>query len=93
MCGWTAASAWRRAEVDERGLIEALADAAREAGEAILTVRRRGFEVETKGDTSPVTEADRVAEWIILDALARAVPGVPVFAEEEYAAWRSPALD
>jgi 3'(2'), 5'-bisphosphate nucleotidase len=93
MCGWTAASAWRRAEVDERGLIEALADAAREAGEAILTVRRRGFEVETKGDTSPVTEADRAAERIILDALARAAPGVPVIAEEEVAAGRIPAHD
>ncbi len=93
MCGWTAASAWRRAEVDERGLIEALAEAAREAGEAILSVRRRGFEVETKGDTSPVTEADRAAERIILDALARAAPGVPVIAEEEVAAGRIPAHD
>jgi 3'(2'), 5'-bisphosphate nucleotidase len=93
MCGWTVASAWRRAEVDERALIEALAEAAREAGEAIMAVRRRGFEVETKGDTSPVTEADRAAERIILDALARAAPGVPVIAEEEVAAGRIPAHD
>ncbi|CAA9509556.1 MAG: 3'(2'),5'-bisphosphate nucleotidase [uncultured Sphingomonas sp.] len=77
--------------MDERGLIEALAEAAREAGEAILAVRRRGFEIETKGDTSPVTEADRAAEAIILDALARATPGVPVIAEEEVAAGRIPA--
>jgi 3'(2'), 5'-bisphosphate nucleotidase len=75
------------------GLIDALADAAREAGEAILTVVRRGFDVEAKHDQSPVTEADRAAELIILAALARAAPGVPVIAEEEVAAGRIPAHD
>lgn len=77
--------------IDHRRLVDELADAAREAGEAILTVVRRGFEVETKGDTSPVTEADRAAELVILAALAKAAPGVPVIAEEEVAAGRIPA--
>jgi len=77
--------------VEQAELLDALAVAAREAGEAILAVRRRGFEVEHKGDASPVTEADRAAERIILDALARAAPGVPVIAEEEVAAGRIPA--
>ena len=54
---------------------------------------RRGFEVEAKRDSSPVTEADRAAELIILAALARAAPGVPVIAEEEVAAGRIPAHD
>ena len=70
-----------------------MADAAREAGEAILTIVRRGFDVEAKRDRSPVTEADRAAELIILAALARAAPGVPVIAEEEVAAGRIPAHD
>jgi 3'(2'), 5'-bisphosphate nucleotidase len=70
-----------------------LADAAREAGEAILTVIRRGFEVEHKHDASPVTEADRAAELVILAALARTAPGMPVIAEEEVAAGRIPAHD
>lgn len=78
---------------DYDGLVDQLADAAREAGEAILKVVRRGFEVETKHDTSPVTEADRAAELVILAALARAAPGVPVIAEEEVAAGRIPAHD
>jgi 3'(2'), 5'-bisphosphate nucleotidase len=76
--------------VDEGKLLDALAVAAREAGEAILTIVRRGFEVESKHDASPVTEADRVAELIILAALAQAAPGVPVIAEEEVAAGRIP---
>jgi 3'(2'), 5'-bisphosphate nucleotidase len=79
--------------MNQAALINALSEAAWEAGEAILTVRRRGFEVETKGDTSPVTEADRAAEQLILAALAKAAPGVPVIAEEEVAAGRIPAHD
>jgi len=75
------------------GLVDQLADAAREAGEAILTIVRRGFEVEAKQDRSPVTEADRAAELVILAALARAAPGVPVIAEEEVGEGRIPAHD
>src|SRR5438874_7092382 len=79
--------------MDEAKLLDELAEAAREAGEAILDVVRRGFEVESKHEASPVTEADRAAELVILAALARAAPGVPVIAEEEVAAGRIPAHD
>ena len=72
-------------------LLDELAEAAREAGNAILKVVQRGFDVETKRDSSPVTEADRAAELIILAALARSAPGIPVIAEEEVAAGRIPA--
>ena len=77
--------------MDRARLLEELAEAAREAGEAIQHIVRRGFDVETKADRSPVTEADRAAELVILAALARAAPGVPVIAEEEVAAGRIPA--
>jgi 3'(2'), 5'-bisphosphate nucleotidase len=77
--------------LDERQLLEDIAVAAREAGEAILEIVRRGFDVEHKQDSSPVTEADRAAELIILAALAKAAPGVPIIAEEEVAAGRIPA--
>ena len=76
--------------VDYARLTDDLAEAAKEAGEAILEIVRRGLDVEAKGDRSPVTEADRAAELIILAALARAAPGVPVIAEEEVAAGRVP---
>lgn len=85
-----AESAWRRVDLSNGRLIDELAEAAMEAGEAILAVARRGFEIEAKGDRSPVTEADRAAELVILAALARAAPGVPVIAEEEVAAGRIP---
>lgn len=72
-------------------LVEELGIAAREAGEAILAIVRAGYEIEAKVDESPVTEADRAAELIILAALARSAPGIPVIAEEEVAAGRIPA--
>lgn len=77
--------------MDRARLLDELTEAAKEAGEAILEIVRRGFEIESKRDTSPVTEADRAAELIVLAALARAAPGVPVIAEEEVAAGRIPA--
>ena len=73
------------------GLLSPLEDAAREAGEAILRIARRGFDVDIKADFSPVTEADRAAEAIILQALSKAAPDIPVIAEEEVAAGRIPA--
>jgi 3'(2'), 5'-bisphosphate nucleotidase len=73
-------------------LLEPLGLACREAGEAIRAIRQRGFAVEQKGDASPVTEADRAAEAIILAALVHHAPDVPVVAEEEVAAGRVPAL-
>ena len=77
-------------DLDE-SVAQAIAEAAREAGEAILQIVARGFDVEQKARLSPVTEADSAAELIILAALAEAAPGVPVIAEEEVAAGRIPA--
>jgi 3'(2'), 5'-bisphosphate nucleotidase len=71
-------------------LLEACAVAARAAGAEILKLVAAGFEVETKSDLSPVTVCDRAAEAIILEALAKAAPGVPVIAEEEVAEGRIP---
>jgi 3'(2'), 5'-bisphosphate nucleotidase len=78
--------------VELRPLLEPLGDVCRDAGAAIRAVRRRGFEVERKGDESPVTEADRAAEAIILAGIARLAPGLAVIAEEEVAAGRVPAV-
>ena len=79
--------------MDEKQLLEVLVVTARAAGAEILRLVQAGFEVETKGDESPVTVCDRAAEQIILRALEAAAPGVPVIAEEEVAAGRIPAHD
>jgi len=66
--------------------------AAIEAGRAACVIYRSGFEVHTKQDESPVTAADHAAEAVILERLARAVPEVPVVAEEQVAAGRVPKI-
>ena len=77
--------------MDDEKLLDAMAEAARDAGTAILDIVARGFDIAHKGDLSPVTQADHAAELIVLAALAKAAPGVPVIAEEEVAAGRIPA--
>jgi len=77
----------------DQALLDALEIAARKAGEEIMRVRSAGFETERKSDASPVTEADRAAETVILEHLHRIAPGVPVVAEEAFAAGQIPATD
>lgn len=53
------------------------------AGRVVLDVFHSDMTVSRKADSSPVTEADRRAEKIILDGLRKALPSVPCVAEEE----------
>lgn len=53
-----------------------------QAGAAIMRVYGTDFEVDHKADDSPVTGADLAANRIIVDALARLTPDVPVLSEE-----------
>jgi 3'(2'),5'-bisphosphate nucleotidase len=76
----------------DSALAESLLGAAISAGDAILDVRSRTLAVERKADASPVTEADRAAEKIILAALAEVAPGVPVVAEEAVSAGDLPEV-
>jgi 3'(2'), 5'-bisphosphate nucleotidase len=55
---------------------------ARAAGRAILEVYESDFAVEHKDDRSPLTEADRRANGVILEGLRRLDPGIPVISEE-----------
>jgi 3'(2'), 5'-bisphosphate nucleotidase len=62
-----------------------------EAGREIMRVYCRDFAVDRKADASPVTEADRGAEGIILAGLREAWPEIPCVAEEEVSAGIVPA--
>jgi 3'(2'), 5'-bisphosphate nucleotidase len=74
-----------------RHLLDAARNAAREASVAILDIYRSPFEVRRKEDASPVTEADERAERLIIAALKKAAPDIPVIAEEFVAAHGAPA--
>lgn len=71
-------------------LIDLLLPAVLEAGRVEMRYFTGGVTIEKKADRSPVTVADREAEAIILAALARIVPDVPVIAEEQAAAGANP---
>jgi histidinol-phosphatase len=65
-------------------LLETAVDLSRRAGQ--LTLRwfgHAGLQVETKGDGTPVTEADRAAERFLREELARMFPADAVVGEEE----------
>ena len=68
-----------------------LAEIAEEAARLILPYWRAGTAVETKSDDSPVTQADRAAEALILQRLAAAYPGVQTVAEEAVSESGAPA--
>ncbi len=62
--------------------ISELEPIARAAGEAIMSIYSQPFAVEYKQDESPLTAADKGAHEVIVQALARLTPDIPVLSEE-----------
>jgi histidinol-phosphatase len=62
--------------------LEAATEAARAAGEIALKYYRSGFDVTIKPDLTPVTQADREAEQVIVEILGRAFPDHGFLGEE-----------
>jgi 3'(2'), 5'-bisphosphate nucleotidase len=71
---------------DLTALAEALMPVAARAGEAIMKVYDAGFEVQRKEDNSPLTLADLESQRVIIDALRRLTPDIPILSEESAAA-------
>jgi 3'(2'), 5'-bisphosphate nucleotidase len=59
-----------------------LVEAARAAGERILEIYAREFEIEYKGDASPLTEADKASNEVIMEFLRTVHAGTPIISEE-----------
>ena len=68
--------------MSDGGLGAQLARIVEEASAVILPLWRSGLSVDTKTDDSPVTEADRRGEALILARLHAEFPDIPVIAEE-----------
>lgn len=77
---------------DDKALIEAISVLVLEAGAAALSIYQTDFAVDAKNDASPVTEADRLGEALILEGLARLAPHIPTLAEEAASEGKIPAL-
>lgn len=83
----------RLTETDLMTLLPGVCAIALKAGEKIMEIYATDFDVETKDDSSPVTEADTAAEAIIAPALSSLEPGIPIVAEEAAAAGNIPDVD
>ena len=70
------------ADIDLARAASLLTDAACRAGAVIMEHFHTAPSVAIKGDMSPVTRADHDSEAIILAALARLAPEIPVVSEE-----------
>lgn len=79
--------------MDRQRLAEAFCGIAERAGREILRVYEGEFQVRSKADASPVTDADERAERLILEALAGVAAGTPIVAEENVAAGNVPDID
>ncbi len=62
--------------------VEKLIQISRAAGDAILEVYGTEFTVDVKEDKSPLTEADRRGNEVIVTALEAAYPEIPIISEE-----------
>lgn len=61
---------------------EQLIQIAKLAGQRILEVYERDFQVEYKEDDSPLTEADRLSHQAIVEGLMAMDPAIPILSEE-----------
>ncbi|WP_019616571.1 3'(2'),5'-bisphosphate nucleotidase CysQ [Psychromonas ossibalaenae] len=68
---------------DEQSVVEGICKIARTAGEKILDIYQRDFDIHIKADSSPLTEADLAAHQIIAAGLAELTPDIPVLSEED----------
>ena len=53
-----------------------------DAGKAILDIYDTSFEVETKSDDSPLTQADKNSHLVIESGLSTLFPNIPILSEE-----------
>jgi len=65
----------------------------REAGEAIMEVYEKSFDVNYKSDHSPITKADLSANLIIVSGLKKCYPEIPILSEEAVSEFRYPNKD
>jgi len=62
--------------------LEVVVAIAKDAGDAIMEIYDKDFQIDYKDDKSPLTEADTKSNEIICQALEKAYPEIPLLSEE-----------
>ena len=66
----------------QENLIDKIIEISRKAGDAIMAVYETNFDIQLKGDLSPVTTADKQANIIIENELIELDNTIPILSEE-----------
>ncbi|MCW8915634.1 MAG: 3'(2'),5'-bisphosphate nucleotidase CysQ [Magnetovibrio sp.] len=75
-------------------LLDSLHMIAVRAGQEILSIYNTDFDVDYKGDDSPVTQADQLAEKLITSAIKEEITAdFPIVGEEAFSDGQAPQLD
>ena len=79
--------------LNHQTLLTSLVPICRQASAAILNIYEQKFEVQSKADHSPLTQADLASHHCIVSALNDLTPNIPILSEEsdailESKAWR-----
>ncbi|NQU62379.1 MAG: 3'(2'),5'-bisphosphate nucleotidase CysQ [Rhodospirillales bacterium] len=75
-------------------LLELVGSVAKHAGSEIMKVYETDFAVDEKADSSPVTEADRAAEKLIINSIRQGITDkYPIISEEAFADGTAPAIN
>ena len=82
-----------QSKMDYASLARQLIHPVEEAGQVIMDIYRRQPTIDIKADGSPVTEADKAAEAILLPAIAAAAPSIQIVSEENPMSHESAAGD
>ncbi|CAM4060606.1 3'(2'),5'-bisphosphate nucleotidase CysQ [Pseudoalteromonas byunsanensis] len=68
--------------MNQTDLLEEILLLARKAGDAIMPIYAKDFNIEYKADESPVTDADVAAHEVIVKGLKSLTPELPILSEE-----------
>ena len=63
-----------------------------EAGNQIMPLYKRGIDIKLKSDHSPVTDADNLADNVIVSGLFSKTPAIPIISEEGIAKGQRPNI-
>ena len=78
--------------IERAALAELALKLAWQAGDEIMRLYRKGIAVKSKAAASPVTEADEIADALIVAGLAAGAPGIPIVSEESVSQGRMPDI-
>ena len=74
-------------------LLTQVGDITKRAGQEIMKIYETDFQVEEKADKSPVTEADKAAEELIIRSIRMGITDkYPIVSEEAFADGHAPVV-